>query len=495
MRYYFHFLFGLVAILAGGILPLAFAPHNLWFLAILSPAILLWIWQQPQISPKKAWILGLLYGVGAFGIGVSWVFVSIHHYGNTDVPTAVFITSLFVLVLALFPACQGYLLKRFFKGKPMAYWLLGFPSSWVLFEWIRSWFLTGFPWLYLGYSQLNTPVSGYAPILSVYGVSFAVVLSSGALITLLFGKRSEKIFAGLLLLVLWGGGALLRGVQFTTPDANSYTVSLIQGNIEPFDKFSQADPIGTTNKIYGGLTEKQWGQNIILWPESAIPLPLPHSQAYIDKLQAIAKAHHSTLITGIQVINHDHEYYNSLIALGEGHGIYHKYHLVPFGDFLPFDRWLRGLVNFFDLPMSNFVSGPKNQDLIHAQDITLDPLICYEIAFPELVRETLRDASAIITLSEDGWFGGSWGPYQHLEIARMRALETGRFVLRATTSGVTAIIDPQGNLIATAPQFKATVLNGHFQSIKGETPWTKMGLWPLLIILLGCFILPGRYRV
>jgi apolipoprotein N-acyltransferase len=481
----------IITILAGAILPGAFAPHHLWPLAIISPAMLLWIWQKNQTA-KQAFISGLVYGLGLFGMGVSWVFVSIHRFGNTNIPIAILITALLVIVLALFIATQGYILKRFFRGNTTAFCLLGFPSSWVLFEWLRSWLFTGFPWLYLGYSQLETPLSGYAPILSVYGVSTAVLLTSGALITILMGNRKTKSFSSLLIIVIWGIGFLLQQQNFTQQNPKPYTVSLVQGNIEPFDKFASEDPIGSTEKIYGKLTEPVWGADLILWPESAIPLPLPYSKSYIDQLDKKARLHHTTLITGIQVINPQGEYHNSLIALGEGHGVYHKYHLVPFGDFLPFDHWLRGLIGFFDLPMSSFTPGPTQQPLISANDLKITPLICYEIAFPELLRDTLRNADVIITLSEDGWFGESWGPHQHLEIAQMRALETGRTVLRATTSGITAIIDPKGKLTNTIPQFQATVLSGRFYSMTGETPWSKIGLWPLLALLFGCFILPGR---
>jgi apolipoprotein N-acyltransferase len=489
-----HLLYFLIAFIAGGILPLAFAPIHLWSLALLSQAILLWLLQLPTTTPKNAFLLGGTYGIGMFGIGISWVIVSIYRFGNTELPLAVLITGCLVVLLASFPAIQAYLLKKFFKGNTVTFWLLGFPSSWVLFEWLRSWVLTGFPWLYLGYSQLDTPLGGFAPVLSVYGVSFAVSLTGAAVVALFLGKRKIKMLAAILLLLSWGGGQLLQMTHFTHPQLEPITVSLVQGNIKPFDKFSQMDPIGTNEKIYGSLSQAHWKNNIILWPESAIPLPLPDSQAYIDKLQAKAIANNATLITGIQVVNANNEYYNSLIAVGKGKGIYHKQHLVPFGDFLPFEHWLRGLINFFDLPMSSFISGPVNQDLIVANHIKFDPLICYEIAFPELVRTTLRDADAIITLSEDGWFGESWGPHQHLQIARMRALETGRFVLRATTSGITAIIDAKGKLVATAPQFTATVLNGSFYSMTGTTPWVTIGLWPLLIILSGLFILPGRLR-
>lgn len=478
----------IVAFLAGGLLPFAFAPFELWPLALISPYILLRIWEKAP--PLDAALQGFVYGLGVFGIGVSWVFVSIHHFGNTPVFLAALLTTIFVAILALFPALQGYALKRFFKQPRATLWLIGFPAGWVLFEWLRSWLFTGFPWIYLGYSQLETPLAGFAPILSVYGVSLAVALTCGALFTIVKGSPLLKISSLILLGAMWSGGQILKNQTYTTAGPHPFTVSLIQGNISPLDKFGQNEAAPNTEKTYLALTEPYWGSDLILWPESALPLPLPYAQDFINQLNALAQTKQSTLVTGLQVMNTKSEYYNSLIALGNGHGMYHKHHLVPFGDFLPFENWLRGLIHFFDLPMSSFMSGSKNQSLITAGTLKLEPLICYEIAFPELVRDGLKDADAIITLSEDGWFGDSLGPHQHLQIAQFRALETGRWVLRATTSGITAIIDDKGRISASIPQFQATVLKSTFQAMHGKTPWVKIGLWPLIIVLLLCYIFP-----
>lgn len=478
----------LVAFISGALLPLAFAPFDFWPIAILSPLTLLMLWNRA--SPLKACFLGGSFGLGLFGVGISWVFVSIHRYGNTIIPVAIFITFLLVAICAAYIALQGYLLKRFFNKSNATLWLIGFPCSWVLIEWFRGWLFTGFPWLYLGYSQLNTPLAGFAPILGVYGISFVLALIAGLCVNFYYAKKISKILSFILISSIFFAGFMLQKIQWTTAMGNPTTVSMIQGNIGPLDKFTQADPIDATDKIYGKLTQTVLNSSLILWPESAIPLPYPHSKEYIKKLNKLAAKHKTTLITGMQFINEKGEYFNSLIALGNGRGIYHKHHLVPFGDFVPFEYLLRGLVNFFDLPMSSFMSGPAEQKLITAGALTLDPLICYEIAFPELVRETLRNANAIITLSEDGWFGESFGPHQHLQIARMRALENGRYVLRSTTSGITAIIDDKGQITKKIPAFEASILTGTFQAMTGSTPWTKIGQWPILALLLGLFLTP-----
>ncbi len=520
-------------LIAGALLPFAFAPFHFWPLAILSPAYLLWVWSHSRLDPfvcfktkylnsepKRAFLTGFIYGLGLFGVGVSWVFVSIHQFGNTDAPLAVFLTFVMICLLALLTGIQGYLLKRFFKGSKTALCLLGFPCLWVFFEWFRSIYFTGFPWLFLGYTQLSTPLSGYAPICSVYAVSLAVVISSGAVVLLLTNLSSyhpyrnaqsnilantytntngntsgNKILALIILLAIWGGGELLKHQTFTKTLPEEYTVSLVQGNVLPLDKFAQADPIQAARNVYVALTEKHWNSHLIIWPENAIAYPLPMVEPFINELKNITQANKSTLITGLQTIMQHRDYYNSMLAIGEGSGIYHKRHLVPFGDYLPFEEYLRGLIRFFDIPMSSFLAGPHQQELLKAGNLNIAPLICYEIAFPELVRETTKNANVIVTISEDGWFGNSFGPHQHFEIVRMRALETGRPLLRSTTSGISAIINSKGEVLAVSPQFQALVLKGTFQAVQAEaqTPWMKYGLLPLFILLLAGFFLPGRF--
>lgn len=481
-RIFFNFI-------AGTLLPFAFAPHHLWLFAVLSPAVLLWTLLEARSSFLGFWY-GFGFGLGFFGVGASWVFVSIHDYGNTSVLLAAFITVLFILVLSLFIGSQGYCLKRFFKGRKLSFCLLGFPSSWVLFEWIRGWAFTGFPWLYLGYAGLPTPLKSFAPYLSVFGVSTAFVLTSGLIVLFLQSKRIEKILPISLLVVLWVSAYFLP-TEFSHSQRDM-TASLIQGNVPPLEKFVQDDPLMATELLYGQLTNLHWESDLVLWPESAVSLPLPFSKDYLTDLHYRAQKHNSTLLVGTQMINNRGDYFNSLIALGNGTGYYQKVHLVPFGDFLPFEQWLRGVIGFFDLPMSSFKAGPKKQPLINTGTLLINPLICYEIAFPEQVRETLRHANVLVTLSEDGWFGHSWGPHQHLQIAQMRALETGRYVLRATTSGFTAIINDQGVITQQIPDHEALVLTGSFESRVGQTPWVRFGLIPLLVILCLSFLLPGR---
>ena len=469
------------ALLAGGLLPLAFSPLNYYPLAFISLFVLLTQWLKA--NAKQAFAIGWLFGLGFFGVGVSWIFVSIHRYGNTNIPLAAFITLIFIAFLAMFPAIQGFIIKHFYSKHSKSCLLLAFPASWVLLEYLRGWLFTGFPWLYLGYSQLNTSLSGFAPIIGVYGISFLVIFSVS--LVMLIVKARGKTPALLLLISIWTAGHYLQNISWTTKSAHSNTVSLVQGNLTPDDKFLLADPIKTITDVYLKPTQQHLTSKFIIWPENRVPLPLPFSTPFIAAVNKLAEQNNVALLLGVPVAipgKQDH-YYNSLLALGTAHGIYHKKLLVPFGEYLPFDKWLRGLINFFDIPMSNFKNDHKPQKPLTMPNSRLLPLICYEVAYPEQVRLALlaQHSDAIVTISEDGWFGNSWGPHQHLDIARMRALENGRYVLRSTTSGISAIINEKGHVLKQSPQFKPYVLSGEFVNFSGLTPWTKYGELPIII--------------
>lgn len=476
------------ALLAGAVLTLSFAPFNFFPLAILSPAILLFLWLG--ITPLRAFWRGWLFGLGFFATGVYWVFISVNTFGNTTLFISILITIALIATLALFPAVNGFFLNRYFPKINSAKILFAFPALWVLLEWIRSFILSGFPWLFLGYSQLNSPLKGYAPILSVYGISYAVALTSALLIYILLEakkKRYKIIFESLIpLLFIWGIGAILSYVSWTKPMGHPVKVSLVQGNIAQDIKWSD-DAAFPTMKLYKQLTEQHWDSQIIIWPESAIPLPLLDAVDYIDELDAEAKAHHATVITGIPVKAEDQNggYYNAIIALGNGGGIYTKRRLVPFGEYVPLRNILGRFLELLHVPMSHFISGTPFPRPLKANGIKIAAFICYEIAYPEQVISSDKDIGAILTVSNDAWFGHSIAQAQHLEIARMRALEMGRPVLFGSNDGITAIILPNGNIQTRAPQYQTVVLTGDVQMMQGKTPWQYVSLDPMLIILFG----------
>jgi apolipoprotein N-acyltransferase len=481
----------LLALLGGAFIPLSLAPFNAWPLSILG--LLMLVIALQSLSAKKSLFAGWLFGVGLFGVGTSWVYVSIHTYGAAPIALAVFLTAFFAAGLALLPMLQCYLYVRFLKHRALGL-LLGFPALWVLGEWFRSWFLTGFPWLYVGYAHEQTWLSGWAPVLGVYGVSFMVALS--AVLIYLFIRLSMQVrfILSIIMFIPWLGGLLLEQVNWTTRSNTPLSVSLIQGNIAQEMKWNP-DHMADSVKKYQQLTQDQWSHDIIVWPEAAIPFWVDEVTPFLDSFDAYGIKNDAIFISGIPYREHTDEgnrYHNSVIALGNGSGLYHKERLVPFGEYVPLEDLLRGLIKFFDLPMSNFTPGNnKTPFLIMDHTIHIAPFICYEVVYPDFVNATLPEADLLLTISNDTWFGASFGPFQHLQIAQMRALENGRYLLRATNNGISAIVDEKGNLVKTSSQFKEEVLNGEVYVMKGNTPFGKTGSTPILV-LCGVLIVVTR---
>jgi apolipoprotein N-acyltransferase len=474
----------LLALFAGALLPLAFAPLSFFPLAVLSPALLFLLWLD--VTPRRASWRGLLFGFGQFGVGVSWVYVAIHDFGHSGVPLAVFLTALFVAVLALFPALLGYLAARFLRAPDGLRLTLLFPAAWTLIEWLRGWILTGFPWLNLGYSQIDAPLRGFAPLVGVYGVTLVVALSAGLLAVFVLSGRRAQLFALTGLVLLWLGGALLTRIDWTEASGAPLRVSLVQGNIPQDSKWSP-ELVQRTLDLYADLTRQHWDSRLILWPEAAITA-FYHEVAgdYLSGLAREARAHGTDIVLGIPVREPGtRRYFNSLLAISDRPGFYHKRHLVPFGDYLPLDNFLRGLIHFFDLPMSGFSAGPDEQPLLHAAGQPIASAICYEDVFGEEMITALPEATLLINATNNAWYGNSFAPHQHLEMSRWRALETGRYMLRVTTNGVSAIINEHGKIQGRSPQFETYVLSGEAVPRTGATPYVRVGNWPVVLLVFG----------
>lgn len=471
----------LVAVLSGAVLPMAFAPLGVFPLAVLIPAILFWCWHDT--TPRLAARRGYLFGLGMFGIGVSWVYVAISDFGFTAAPVAALLTLIFVAFLALFPALQGWLTLRLASQLDTRIAWLSFPVMWILFEWIRGWFMTGFPWLNLGYSQIDSPLSGYAPMLGSYGLSFLVVLTS-ALIWQALMNRSRVFRRSLLVvLLIWMSGFLLQRYDWTQPVDKPLSVALVQGNLPQLTKWDP-DRIRHRLEHYAALSEPFWGKKqAIIWPENALTIFWQDApQSYRDTLKTRATESKTDLVIGLPY-GGDEKYHSSLLVLGQEPGVYHKRHLVPFGEYVPLASVLRGLIGFFNLPMSGFSPGDRDQQALRVAGQTLAPSICYEDAFGEQLIDFLPEATLLVNGSNNAWYGDSLAPHQHLQIARMRAVETGRDAIRATTTGISALIDYRGNFIVSSPQFAQYVLEGEVQPRNGATPYVRWGNIPVLAVM------------
>jgi apolipoprotein N-acyltransferase len=277
----------------------------------------------------------------------------------------------------------------------------------------------------------------------------------------------------------------LAQINWVSPATDDkLSVALIQANIPQEEKWL-SEQLRPTLDLYRQMSEKAWSKDLIVWPETAIPRLYHRANAYLSYMDAEAKKQHSAIITGIPYKQPDTgSYHNSIIAIGEGSGIYHKQRLVPFGEYIPMEKWLRGLIEFFDLPMSNFSLAPDAQALLKVGKLQLAPFICYEIVYPDLVAATVPKADLLITISNDTWFGKSHGPLQHFQMAQMRALENGRYLIRGTNNGVSALINEKGQVINRADQFVRTTLYGEVQAMSGLTPFARGGTRPVVIF---CF--------
>lgn len=472
-----------LALVSGALLAFAFAPFGAFPLAILSPAILFLLWRG--CAPGRAAWRGFVYGLGYFGVGGSWIYVSMHTYGGMPPPLAAFIVVVFISFLASYSALLGWLQARLFphSGDRRLLWAL--PALWVLVEWLRGWLGSGFTWLQLAYSQIETPLTGFAPWLGAYGVSYVTVLCAG-LLAFAWHRRAQKRTLALALAAvagLWGLGALAQQVSWTEPLDKPLRVALVQANVDIRLKWLAANR-GAIADRYVQLTFSGAPADLAVWPESAIPAYRDElEENFLPMLKSLTAARGMGLVFGTverQLAGSEKIYYNSAISVGDEIGVYRKSHLVPLGEFLPFPWILRWLLDSLHIPMSDFSTGPERQPPLLVAGQKLAVSICYEATFGEEVIRALPEASILVNISEDAWFGDSLAPHQHLEIVRMRAVETGRPLLRATNTGISAFVDPRGRVTARSKQFQTEVLRGTVQPMQGTTPYIRFGNYPII---------------
>ncbi len=467
----------LFAIAAGASLAFAFAPYGLFPLAILAPAALFAL--LLEISPRRAAWLGWCFGLGMFGHGVWWVQVSIHKFGLPLYSFSVTMTVLFVMFLALlFSASVAYGIARIGRDADLHWRLLGvMPALWMIGEWSRGWLLTGFPWLLLGYSQTDSWLGAYAPLGGAHAVSYAAALIAGCLVVVVKTRRYPAL---LLALVVLAGAFGLRNVAWTSPDGESRTVALVQAAIPQEIKW-RGEYRERTLEFYTELTAPHWDKDILLWPETAVPAFPDEIPETLQTLTELANKQDAVLLVGIPTGDRRQgPYFNSLMLLDGTDQRYDKHHLVPFGEYLPLDDLIRPILNFLSIPMSNFARGKPTQPPLTHGDLRIGVSICYEDAYHQEVRRPLPSANILVNVSDDAWFGDSIAPHQHLQISRMRAREAGRYLLRATNTGISAIIDEFGQVQARSPQFEPYTLTGTAQPLSGATPFVRVGDWPLL---------------
>lgn len=485
----------LLPFILGAISVLGFAPYYFYPISIIALAALFYSWQQCATA-KQAALTGFMYGLGLFGVGIYWIYISLHTYGNMPVVMAGISTFILAAFLSLFPAAVGALAKRLSNHKKHLF-LIAAAVLWGVADWIRSWIFTGFPWLTMGYSQLpHSPLAGYIPIFGVYAVSIISVLIAG-LISSLFSKQLAqacKRGAIIALVVMIVSGELLKRIEWTTPTAKPLSVSLLQGNIDQTIKWVPEIAERTLNQ-YLEMTEQSQAKLIVL-PETAMPvLSTNLPPALIERLQQHGRSNQGDILVGM-VERENGEYFNSVLSFGSAEtATYRKSHLVPFGEFIPF-KVIFGWIyrDWLNMPLSDLSRGSIYQQPMQVAGEKVAVNICYEDVFGEEIIRQLPSATLLVNVSNDAWYGDSYAAEQHLQFSQARSLETGRMMLRATNTGATAIIDQRGYVKAHAPHFVTTILHGEVQGYSGATPYVIWGNWPFVILSFAILILLWRRK-
>lgn len=473
----------LLSVLIGALLPLAFAPFFFWPLAIILPALLL-VLVDARDTNKQVFLTGWCFGLGYFGFGCYWVYNSLHDFGMASPIVAGVITALVVVYLSAFPALTLHAWKSLqCKIGQKSIWLV--PILWFAFEWFRGWFLTGMPWLSLGYALAESPLAGFVPLVGVYGLSAIGMLISVALIqTIRF--KAYRYGSMTLLVFIFGFG--LQPIEWTEQQPLSLDVTIVQGNIHQEMKW-QYDQQQNIFNTYWRETEQHWDSDLIVWPETALPGQSENiRQSILNPVSKAAVAKHSHILTGLLVSDQtNRKTHNSMMMLGDNEAVYHKRHLVLFGEYYPL-RWLLDTMSdLINIPYSDLQPGPDEQPLMTVKGLYLGVSICFENVFSRDIMPSIPKANLLINASNDAWFGDSLAPHQHLQMAQMRSLETGRAMVRSTSTGVSAFIDYKGRIIQQTEQFETISITQTITGRTGITPFyyfSKIQHWLATIILL-----------
>ncbi len=472
----------LLAFALGGLLSTAFAPFGLFPLAILCPAVLFLMWQGA--TPRRAAWLGFAFGSGTFLAGTYWLYTSIHVFGQAPLWVAILLMLSLVAIMGAYHALVGYIGARLFPRSGLSKWLVAVPALWVTVEWLRGWVLSGFPWLALGYSQIDSWLAGFAPLSGVYGLSLLVMISAGALAAAILEKGMARAAGVAVIVLMWGTGWGLSRLDWTSRAGERLSVSLVQGAISQDLKWQEENREATL-KLYRELTDRALGSRIVVWPEAALPALAHEVEDYLKELYKEARGKGSDLVIGL--LRYDFErrqYRNSILAMSDELTWYDKRRLVPFGEFFPVPDVVRSWMRLMSLPYVDMTAGEPDQKPLQAGGQRLGATICYEDAYGSQQLRALNDATLLVNVSNDAWFGDSTAPHQHLEIARMRALEAGRSLLRATNDGITVVIGADGRILKRIAQFEPGVLTAVVEPRSGLTPYARMGNVPVIVLCL-----------
>ena len=476
----------LLFFLSGALTMLSFAPVG-WF--PVAPVLLLpLLYACLYLPAKRAARLGFWYGAGLFLTGTYWLYTSIHVFGQAPLWVAIIIMLSLVMIMGLYYSLTAWLISRLSAGSALRFFAAA-PTVWVAVEWLRGWFLSGFPWMSLGYSQIDSPLAGLAPVFGVYGVSFALLISVSALLVAIVSNGRFRTVAATVVILPWLTGALLQLYEWTEPSGPEVRTTIVQGGISQDRKWLR-DQFWPTLNLYRSSIDAHADSDLIIWPEVALPASIDQVEDYLNQLENDVRRGGQSLLLGILERQPAEEsIYNSMLLLGTSDGVprqvYRKRHLVPFGEFFPVPGFVRKWMRMMSLPTTDLGSGADEQPLlVTAAGNKLAVAICYEDAYGAEQLYALPEAGILINVSNDAWFGDSIAPHQHLEIARMRALEVGRFAVRSTNNGISAFIGPDGAILERGPQFEYVAMTRDITPFGGLTPYARFGDWPVILLCL-----------
>lgn len=478
-----HSFYLIAPFIAGLFLPVGFAPFHQPGIALIGVALLFVILYKTPT--KQALLMGFMFGLGYTGLGVSWVYNSIHEYGHLPILSSAIITLCFIAYLSLFLAVMSMLYKLLSQNVSLGYSGLLFSALWCLFEWLRSTLMGGFPWLLLGFSQMDTPIQHLLPIFGVYGASFVACLAATYLgASFLTHGLTSSLYLILVVVMLLSPLTLQNKIWGSTATGDPISVGIIQANLSMREKWDET-LFWRLLQHYQKTSEELIKTNqLVVMPESAIPVPVSYISDFIEELDEHAQYNKSAILLGtlIPVDADENQLYNAMISLGHANGQYLKQHLVPFGEFIP--RPFQKIMEWLAIPLVNIYHGKANQPLIQIHNHPVASLICYELAYPHLVRKQLPNAHWIVSISDDGWFGHSFALHQQLQMAQVISKQTGRFHIMANNDGLSSVINAQGQLQASLPAFEEGILKSYLQPRVGSTPWIQFGDCPVLWLCL-----------
>ncbi len=485
----------LLVFVCGLIFPLGFAPFNFWPSTIFSISCLIYLLNFQD--SRNSFTLGFVYGLGLWGVGISWLYVSIHYHGGIGSLSSFLITSLFVIILSLFSGTTTLLYKFLKTNKLYFDFIIVFPAIWLSIEILRSNIFTGFPWLIIGDSLSGTFIGGWIPILGTYGGSLTALIIAGILLLLL--KNKNYYYPSLLLIILISSFTL-NNINWTK-ELITINVSIQQPNLTLKEKWSSEGVYQTMDLFQRSVSNALPGE-FIFFPETALILNEDSMEPWISDLDQQAKLKDLSLITGIVAHNYINEFknnksFNRIKGYGRAEGFYDKVQLVPFGEYIPLRSYLGKFLDILGVNMTDTSPGSRFQPL-KANNLIISPNICYEVAFNELVRKTAKDSNLLVSITNDTWFGSSIGPYQHLEIAQTRALEHQKPLIRATNSGISAIINKNGKIIERQGFFEEKELKSRIQVYEGRTPFSIVGnniIYIYVIVILMYLLYNKRTNV